>query len=136
MTRRLLLLAAAAFGAVGCAPTGLYYWNGYDAALYRHYRNPQDRESFVGALVTTVRQADERGLRTPPGVSAELGYALYEEGRTQEAIPWFEREKREWPESTVLMEKMIRNAKVRAGQQAPAAAPATGPAGAVVGGGR
>jgi hypothetical protein len=133
--RRLPLLLAA-LGAAGCAPPTLYAWNGYDAALYRHYRNPQDRETFVAALYETVREADQRGLRIPPGVSAELGYALYEEGRTQEAVPWFERERREWPESTVLMDKMIRNAGARRAQRPAGAAPSTGPAGAVQGGGR
>jgi hypothetical protein len=129
-----LALALAALGTAACAGGGggLYYWNGYDAALYHHYRNPQDRESFVAALVTTVRQADDRGLRVPPGVSAELGYALYEEGRAKEAVPWFERERREWPESQVLMDKMIRNATQRAAQPPPRT---TGPAGAATQGG-
>jgi hypothetical protein len=131
-----IALALAALGTAACGGgRGLYYWNGYDVALYQHYRSPQDRESFVAALVTTVRQADDRGLRVPPGVSAELGYALYEEGRTQEAVPWFERERREWPESQVLMDKMIRNAKQRAAQQPPAAASTTGAAGAATRGG-
>jgi hypothetical protein len=125
-----VVLAAAALGASACAPSGLYYWNGYDAALYRHYRNPQDRESFMAALATTVQEANSRGLRTPPGVSAELGYALYEEGRPLEAIPWFEREKGEWPESTLLMEKMVRNARQRAARQPAGAAPSSGAAGA------
>lgn len=129
-----LALAVAALGAAGCARPTLYHWNGYDAALYRHYRNPQDREAFVATLVTTVRDADDRGLRTPPGISAELGYALYEEGKAAEAIPWFEREQREWPESTVLMEKMIRNARTRAGLQ-PGGPPTTGAAGAATEGG-
>lgn len=128
------LLGAATLAASGCAPGTMYYWNGYDTALYHHYRNPQDREAFVEALRTTVLEADERGLRTPPGVSAELGYALYEEGRAQDAIPWFERERGQWPESQLLMEKIIRNAKLRAGGKAgPAPAPTTGPAGATEG---
>jgi hypothetical protein len=133
-TRVALALAALATAACG-GGRGLYYWNGYDVALYQHYRNPQDRESFVAALAATVRQADERGLRVPPGVSAELGYALYEEGRTPEAVPWFERERREWPESQVLMDKMIRNARQRAAQQPPAGASTTGAAGAATRGG-
>jgi len=131
-----MALALTALGLAACGGgRGLYYWNGYDAALYQHYRNPQDQEAFVAALVTTVRQADERGLRVPPGVSAELGYALFEEGRPGEAIPWFERERHEWPESKVLMEKMIRNATQRAAGQPPSAASTTGPAGAATQGG-
>ena len=129
-----MAVAAAALTAAGCAPATMYHWYGYDDALYRHYRNPQDREAFVEALRTTVRDADERGLRVPPGLSAELGYALYEEGRTQDAIPWFDRERQQWPESRVLMEKMIRNAELRGARRPPGAAPSVGPAGATQGG--
>jgi hypothetical protein len=125
-----LAAALAALACVACqAPTALYHWNGYDDALYAHYRNPQDREAFVAALRATIDGARERGLRVPPGIYAEYGYALYEEGKTQEAIPWFELEARDWPESRLLMQKMIRNARQRG---APPAAPApVGPAGAV-----
>lgn len=134
---RIALGAAALAAVVGCAtgPKPLYYWDGYDAALYQHYRNPQDRETFVAALVKTVQQADERGLRVPPGVSAELGYALFEEGKPKDAVPWFERERKEWPEAGMLMEKMIRNASQRAATQPPSATTTTGAAGAATQGG-
>ena len=36
---------------------------------------------------------------------------LYETGNISEAIINFEKEKAKWPESKILMEKMIRNAK-------------------------
>ncbi len=127
-------LCGVALVASGCAPGTMYHWNGYDDVLYHHYRNPQDREGFVESLRRMVLDADERGLRTPPGVAAELGYALYEEGRPQDAIPWFDRERQQWPESQLLMSKMIRNAQLRAGGKAgPAPATTTGPAGATEG---
>jgi len=33
-----------------CVPKTLYPWGGYDDALYRHYKNPQDRDEFVAKL--------------------------------------------------------------------------------------
>ena len=45
-----------------------------------------------------------------------------------QAIAYFRREREVWPESRVLMDKMIRNAEIRAGQPAPGAT--KGPAGA------
>lgn len=129
MTARALLAAAALSAAAGCAPPTLYAWGGYDEALYRHYRHPHDRGAWVERLRTLVLEAQERGRRVPPGVQAELGYALLEEGRTGEAIGWFRREQEQWPEARVLMDKMIRLAERR-----PAAPPgATGPAGATEG---
>jgi hypothetical protein len=118
-------VAGLAVASAGCRPPAMYHWGGYDTALYRHYRNPQDRVAYVEALQTVIAEADQRGLRVPPGVCAEYGYALYEEGRPREAVAWFQRERDEWPESRLLMEKMIRNAQQRAGAPAgPAVAPA------------
>ena len=128
--RRPLLAAALAAVACACAAPAHYHWGDYDAALYRHYRNPQDREAWVEALRTTILESEQRGIKVPPGLCAEYGYALFEEGQAAAALPWFEREKKTWPESTVLMDKMILNAQRRATQPAP---PAKGPAGAVEG---
>ena len=128
MRARLLLVAAAAAIASGCVQQQRYHWGQYDAALYRHYASPQDRDQWVEALRTTILEAEQLGMKVPPGVCAEYGYALFEEGQAEAALPWFQREKETWPEATVLMDKLIRNAKRRGTQPAP---PTEGPAGAV-----
>jgi hypothetical protein len=130
---RALLLAAAAAASVGgaaCTPrSALYDWDGYDDALYLHYKQPQDREAWVAALKTAVLAAEQEGRRVPPGLYAEYGYALYEEGVYPQAIAYFQKEREQWPESRFFMQKMIRNAEIRAGQPAPGAT--KGPAGAL-----
>jgi len=78
--------------------------------LYRHYKNPQDKAKNLDKLKEILEVA-EREDRVPPGLYAEYGYALYETGNISEAIINFEKEKAKWPESNILMEKMIRNAK-------------------------
>jgi hypothetical protein len=130
MRARVLLAAGVATALGACVPQTRYHWGQYDAALYQHYKNPQDREQFVAALRTTIDEAEQMGMKVPPGICAEYGYALFEEGQAAESVPWFQREKDTWPESTVLMDKMIRNAQRRATQPAP---PGKGPAGAVEG---
>ena len=130
----LVAAAAVALGAAGCKPRTLYHWNGYDDSVYRHYKNPQDREAWVEALKIAVLEAEQQGRKVPPGLYAEFGYALYEEGAFPQAITYFQKEREKWPESRVLMDKMIRNAERRAGQPSPPAlAPASvqGPAGAL-----
>jgi hypothetical protein len=131
MATRILLAATTLMLAAGCAGGGrLYHWGRYDDALYRHYRNPQDREGWVEGLATVIRDAEERSLRVPPGIHAEYGYALYEEGRFPEAIAYFQREREQWPESRDLMDKMIRNAELKGGKSA-TPAPGHGAAGAL-----
>ncbi len=126
-----LLALAAALLATGCAPGGLYRWNGYDESLYRHYKSPADRQAWVESLETTIRASEQEGLKVPPGIYAEYGYALFEEGRAQDAIVYFRKEREKWPESRFLMDKMIRNAEKRAGTAPLAPAATTGPAGAL-----
>ncbi len=125
MRRRALALALAAAAVSGCASQSMYHWNGYDEALYRHYREPAGREAWVEALRTTVLEAEQEGRKVPPGLYAEYGYVLLEEGKGKEAVVYFEKEKAKWPESRLLMEKMIRNA----GQRPVQPASLTGPAG-------
>ncbi len=91
----------------------MYHWGAYDSALYGHYRKPAEREAWVEALKTAILEAEREGRRVPPGLYAEYGYALLEEGKSKEAVTYFEKEKEKWPESTLLMQKMIRNAGQR-----------------------
>jgi len=96
----------------GCASNDgrLYAWGGYEDTLYAHYRNPQDLEKHLERLKQIVDEAEATGGgKVPPGLYADYGLALYESGNGKEALVYFGKEKEKWPESTVLMDKMIRN---------------------------
>jgi hypothetical protein len=121
-----LLLALAAAACSG--PSSYYAWGSYNEALYAHYHAPQAREAWIEGLKTTILEAEQAGARMPPGIYAEYGYALFEEGDTRNAVVYFKKEQDLWPESRFLMEKMIRNAEQRGRQPQP---PAVGPAGAL-----
>ena len=99
---------AAVLSSAACASgkAPLYHWNGYEQALVAHTKNPQDHAAYVASLWTVIETSRQQGTRAPPGVQAEYGYALYEEGRTADAIPWFDAEARDWPESRIFMQKM------------------------------
>jgi hypothetical protein len=99
-----LLLAGA------CATPTMYRWGGYDQALYDHYKNPQDRGLFAKSMAEVVADAEMNHSRVPPGCYAEYGWALYEQGNLDQAVVYFEKESKQWPESRVLMDKLIRNA--------------------------
>ncbi len=128
MRRALAAVAAAALS--GCAAQTMYHWGGYDDALYGHYKAPADREAFVEKLKTIILEAEQQDRRVPPGAYAEYGFSLYEEGQFDQAVVYFQKERDLWPESRLLMEKMIRNAG-QAKQKAPVTPPAQGPAGAL-----
>ena len=87
-------------------PVPCYDWAGYEDGLYRIARNPADMEKYGGSLKRTLELNERRG-RVPPGLYAEYGYFLFESGKKDEAIPFFEKEKALWPESTLLMNRLI-----------------------------
>lgn len=125
--RRLTAAAViAGLSPLGCAQHTLYRWGGYDEALYDHYKNPQRRDEFVARLSGIIQEAEATGGMVPPGCYAEYGWALYEEGRAAEAVVYFEKESKRWPESRPLMEKLIRNvARAKGAAPVPAAVPAS-----------
>ena len=117
----LLLAAFAAAAAAGCGPKTAYLWGDYDTALYDHYRNPQDAELYVERLGQIVQKAEVEKDKVPPGLYAEYGYALFEAGRLEEAITYYGKEREQWEESRVFMDKMIRNTqRLKENRQGPA----------------
>lgn len=99
----------------GCT-SNLYTWKSYDSNLYSYYKNPVEREKFIENLKMIIQAGEETG-KVPPGIYAEYGYMLFESGKFTEAIVYFQKEYDKWPESHILMEKMIRNAKSQEGQK-------------------
>ena len=106
MVRKLTLCALVAFALGACAPQGMYLWGDYEDRLYSYYEDPEKIEELMKALESTIVNAEE-SKRVPPGIFAEYGYLLLVRSRDDEAIAYFKKEKDAWPESVILMDKMI-----------------------------
>ncbi|MCK5193486.1 MAG: DUF4810 domain-containing protein [Desulfobulbaceae bacterium] len=104
------LIMFMAFGALGCVPSTKYHWGNYENSLYRYYKNPAEVEEMAEALAKIIEKGERDG-KVPPGLCAEYGYLLFTTGNTGEAIAYFEKEKNIWPESSMLMDKMIATTK-------------------------
>jgi hypothetical protein len=102
-----------------CAQQPLYVWNNYEDELYRYYQDPEKLAELMAALQTTIADNEQASQSTgtvagtatqrrmPPGLYAEYGYLLLISNRQPEAKGYFQKEKDTWPESTVLMDRMI-----------------------------
>ena len=99
-----LLLTGSLFLA-GCQTSqGLYYWGDYEDSLYEYYKNPAE----LAALTEEILQAIEKSNgRVPPGLYAEYGNLLLQQGKKDEAVSYFRKERELWPESQHLMDTMI-----------------------------
>ena len=94
---------------IGCA-SNKYSWGDYEDSLYGYYKNPAKAEALVLTLEKTIQTAERTQKPIPPGLYAEYGYLLFQQGKAKEALPFFEKEKAKWPESTTLMNSMIQMA--------------------------
>lgn len=103
---------------ISCAPQEGYSWGAYEIELYGYYNNPERLENLMKALEEAIAEGEKleksapatakgKSRRVPPGLYAEYGYLLTLNGDSR-AKSYFEKEKEIWPESKVLMDKMIK----------------------------
>jgi hypothetical protein len=108
MIRRIFLVAGliGATSTAACAPTTLFEWGNYEPALYAYTQNPENRGVYKEALEKAIERGRARNA-VAPGLLAELGYLHMEAGETAEALRYFQEERRRFPESAGLMDRVI-----------------------------
>jgi len=108
-----LVFIAASFG---CATKPqMYYWGNYGDTLYEAKKKPgaETLAKHKEMLENIVEESKKRNLRIPPGVCAELGYLYALQNDTIKAVQLFETEKQTYPESTILMDRLIQQTEKR-----------------------
>jgi hypothetical protein len=96
----------------GCASTPtLYHWGGYENLVYARYAAPGKLapEMEIEQLEKDRQQALAAQRRMPPGWHAHLGTLYFQIGRTDQANQEFMREKAEFPESAVFVDRLLAN---------------------------
>jgi hypothetical protein len=101
------LVGVIALALAGCAgPQSKYEWGNYEQALYSYYKNPAEANALMVSISTAITSAEASKRVVAPGLYAEYGYLLLMQGKTQDAIDYFDKEQAKWPESAHLMERM------------------------------
>lgn len=90
----------------GCAQPGLFYWGEYEGSLYERYV-ANDSGHTEAHLQESFAEAQKNNQRVPPGLYADYGFMLYKRGDKSGAINFFDKEKKLYPESSLLMTKLI-----------------------------
>lgn len=104
-----LILFVLAFNA-GCAKhPQMYAWGDYSESLYNLKKEPtaENLANHKKILLEIMEESKEQSLRVPPGVYCEYGYILLKEGKSAEAMEYFDREQKTYPESTVFVQRLI-----------------------------
>ena len=113
---RLILVSAISLFSINCATQKqMYCWGNYSDSLYECKKNPgaETLAKHKEVLENIIEESKKRELRIPPGVSAELGYIYAVQNNNSKAIELFNLEKKTYPESSILMERLISQAETR-----------------------
>jgi len=106
------MFAAALMLLTGCAtrPT-LYSWGNYEDVIYASYSSKSDfpAEKQIEILEQDYQLARSQNKHVPPGWHAHLGYLYYEIGKTDQAQQELMTEKREFPESSTFVDRLLQN---------------------------
>ena len=108
----LFMTATALLGLVGCAsgPKSLYSWGEYPQQSYLTLSLPEKAapQDQVLKLGKDIQKAKAKNLAVPPGLYAHLGMQYLTMNDAPRAIQYFELERQVYPESTVLMDRLLK----------------------------
>lgn len=110
--KRLAWLCLANWLLVGCAaPPTIYSWGSYEELVYTSYAAPDalQAQTQVEALEKDYQVARADNKRMPPGWHAHLGMLYFQLGKLDQAQQAFLTEKADFPESGVLMDRLLTN---------------------------
>jgi|SRR5208283_2785263 len=95
----------------GCQSKSVYYWGHYEQLVYVTYAQPGKLPPDAQELKMEedIQKATAANKPLPPGFHAYLGYLDYQMGKPDLARQEFEKEKVQFPESTVFMDRMMTN---------------------------
>ena len=110
LSAKKLMTVAVATGSLlmaGCQTTqGLYHWGDYESGLYGYYKDPAELAALSEQLLAAIEDANGR---VAPGMYAEYGTLMLHQGKKDEAVIYYAKERDLWPESRHLMDTMINN---------------------------
>ena len=108
----LLLGAVMSLSLVGCAsgPQSLYSWGAYPQQTYLLLSVPEKTspQEQIAKLEKDIEKAKAKNAAVPPGLYAHLGLLNLNLNNGQRAVEYFELERQVYPESTVLMDRLLK----------------------------
>lgn len=113
---KLLALLAITLLAQGCAhKSNIYYWGDYENIIQDIYLNPGQADSVtqIYKLNQTIEQAENKGLKVPPGVFAHLGMVHAQSGNLGLARESLLQEKALYPESSVFIDGLLSRSNIQ-----------------------
>jgi len=114
MSKRLLLAVSLLLFLVGCAgPRTMYNWGQYEQTLFIHYHEPALKQKALADYIAFVEKGGRPDHPLAPGLYAEAGTFMLEEGDMASAVRFYQLEYEAWPESRPMLGILIENLEAR-----------------------
>jgi hypothetical protein len=110
----IMITAVSILSLTGCTTTAIQYDYGDYSEKYYSFKKEPGAESLIEwkkSMMEIVTIANEKTLRVPPGIYANLGYLSLKENNMIEAVSYFELEKKTYPQATVFMNRLIQKSR-------------------------
>ncbi len=98
----------------GCATKqpSLYEWQGYQKNLYDYFQKDiKDPDVLLVSMEEDLKKIRASGGAVPPGYYAHLGLLYGKQGKLDEFRQQMEIEKKQFPESEIFVNFLLRNFK-------------------------
>lgn len=112
MKLKILVVTMLLSGCTAIKPP-MYDYGTYAESFYGLKKNAgeESTKEWKAALEDIIVESDDQAIRVPPGVYANLGYLHLKENNAAQAISYFEKEKKTYPESGVFMKRLIKKSE-------------------------
>lgn len=114
MNKKLVIALTGILFLSGCATMSVsqsgLYWGKYSHTLYELKKNPGEdtRAKHIAEMNDIIQKSNEKNLRVPPGVYAELGMYSLEDGNQGKANDYFNLELGTYPESKAMINQILK----------------------------
>lgn len=105
--RKIILIGFLVTFFSGCSNT-LYYWGNSLEDSYEYAVGDYTTEEYLNRLLAMELEFDA-SHKAPPNFYSEIGALYLKQGDVQKAKEYFVKEKETWPDSTLLMDKLVSN---------------------------
>lgn len=93
-----------------CAQKPMYSWGKYELTSYNYLKKSDD--ASTQALIENYQKVieNQKGTRgvVPPGVCADYGFLLLQEGKTEEGKEMLMKEIALYPESKIFIDRILK----------------------------
>lgn len=118
MNKKIFLILLFALLTAGCANNNLYEWGEYEQTLFIVYHEPAHKGEALARYQEFVKKDFQR-RPLAPGLYAEAGTFLLEQGDVEGAIAYYKLEHENWPESQPMLENLIENLEAQQSTTSP-----------------